>query len=209
MAQDELQKLINLISRLPGIGQRSAQRIALYLIKNKQELMLPLGSSIKETAEMVRKCEICGMLDVNLPCKICSSDNRIKNTICIVEDMADVWTFERSGFYKGQYQVIGGLLSASKNFTEQDLNLNKLKERIINNQVQEIILALSATIEGQTTALVIKDKLENQNINLLFFIIGLIGIYFLLKHFKPFEELSVVSVSVADHPLPWIASAIF
>ena len=76
--------------------------------------MLPLGSSIKETAEMVRKCEICGMLDVNLPCKICSSDNRIKNTICIVEDMADVWTFERSGFYKGQYQVIGGLLSASK-----------------------------------------------------------------------------------------------
>ena len=102
MAQDELQKLINLISRLPGIGQRSAQRIALYLIKNKQELMLPLGESIKETAEKVRKCEICGMLDVNLPTKICSSETRIKNTICIVEDMADVWAFERSGFYKGQ-----------------------------------------------------------------------------------------------------------
>ena len=83
MAQDELQKLINLISRLPGVGQRSAQRIALYLIKNKQELMLPLGESIKETAAKVRKCEICGMLDVNLPTKICSSDTRIKNTICI------------------------------------------------------------------------------------------------------------------------------
>ena len=79
MAQDELQKLINLISRLPGIGQRSAQRIALYLIKNKQELMLPLGDSVKETAAKVRKCEICGMLDVNLPTKICSSDTRIKN----------------------------------------------------------------------------------------------------------------------------------
>ena len=79
MAQDELQKLINLISRLPGVGQRSAQRIALYLIKNKQELMLPLGESIKETAAKVRKCEICGMLDVNLPTKICSSDTRIKN----------------------------------------------------------------------------------------------------------------------------------
>ena len=166
MAQDELQKLINLISRLPGIGQRSAQRIALYLIKNKQELMLPLGSSIKETAEMVRKCEICGMLDVNLPCKICSSDNRIKNTICIVEDMADVWTFERSGFYKGQYQVIGGLLSASKNFTEQDLRLHKLKERIEKNRVEEIILALSATIEGQTTALVIRDYLEKMNLKI-------------------------------------------
>ena len=96
MAQDELQKLINLISRLPGIGQRSAQRIALYLIKNKQELMLPLGESIKETASVVKKCTNCGILDVIVPCKICSSENRSKNTICIVEDMADVWAFSRS-----------------------------------------------------------------------------------------------------------------
>ena len=166
MSQDELQKLINLISRLPGIGQRSAQRIALYLIKNKQELMLPLGESIKETASVVKKCNSCGILDVIVPCKICSSENRSKTIICIVEDMADVWAFERSGYHKGLYHVIGGLLSASKNFTEQDLNLNKLKERILNDQVQEIILALSATIEGQTTALVIKDKLENQNIKI-------------------------------------------
>ena len=166
MSQDELQKLINLISRLPGIGQRSAQRIALYLIKNKQELMLPLAERVKETASAVKKCTNCGILDVITPCKICSSENRLKTTICIVEDMADVWAFERSGYHKGLYHVIGGLLSASKNFTEQDLNLNKLKERIINNQVQEIILALSATIEGQTTALVIKDKLESQNIKI-------------------------------------------
>ena len=166
MSQDELQKLINLISRLPGIGQRSAQRIALYLIKNKQELMLPLAESVKDTATAVKKCNNCGILDVINPCKICSSENRLKTTICIVEDMADVWAFERSGYHKGLYHVIGGLLSASKNFTEEDLNLNKLKERIINNQVQEIILALSATIEGQTTALVIKDKLESQNIKI-------------------------------------------
>ena len=91
MSQDELQKLINLISRLPGIGQRSAQRIALYLIKNKQELMLPLGDSVKETAAVIKKCDNCGILDVIIPCKICSSDNRSKKTICIVEDMADVW----------------------------------------------------------------------------------------------------------------------
>ena len=166
MSQDALQKLINLISRLPGIGQRSAQRLALHLIKNKQELMLPLGESINETASVVKKCTNCGILDVNNPCKICSSDNRLKTTICIVEDMADVWAFERSGYHKGLYHVIGGLLSASKNFTEQDLNLNKLKERITNNNVQEIILALSATIEGQTTALVIKEKLENHNIKI-------------------------------------------
>ncbi len=166
MSQDDLQKLINLISRLPGIGQRSAQRIALYLIKNKQELMLPLAESVKDTASAVKKCTACGILDVITPCKICSSENRLKTTICIVEDMADVWAFERSGYHKGLYHVIGGLLSASKNFTEQDLNLNKLKERIINNQVQEVILALSATIEGQTTALVIKDKLESLNIKI-------------------------------------------
>jgi len=164
LSQDALQKLINLISRLPGIGQRSAQRIALYLTKNKEELMLPLGESVQETAAKVKKCDICGMLDVNLPTKICSSDTRSKQVICIVEDMADVWAFERSGFYKGQYHVVGGLLSASKNFTEQDLRLNKLKERIQKNKVEEIILALSATIEGQTTALVIKDYVENLNI---------------------------------------------
>jgi len=164
LSQDALQKLINLISRLPGIGQRSAQRIALHLIKNKEDLMLPLGQSVQETAAKVKKCNICGMLDVNLPTKICSSETRSKQVICIVEDMADVWAFERSGFYKGQYHVVGGLLSASKNFTEQDLRLNKLKERIEKNKVEEIILTLSATIEGQTTALVIKDHLENLKI---------------------------------------------
>ena len=164
MSQDALQKLINLISRLPGIGQRSAQRIALHLIKNKEDLMLPLGQSVQETAAKVKKCDICGMLDVNLPTKICSSETRSKQVICIVEDMADVWAFERSGFYKGQYHVVGGLLSASKNFTEQDLRLNKLKERIEKNKVEEIILALSATIEGQTTVLVIKDHLESLKI---------------------------------------------
>ena len=166
MSQDELQKFINLISRLPGIGQRSAQRIALYLIKNKQELMLPLGDSIKETATAVKKCENCGILDVINPCKVCASENRIKTTICIVEDMADVWAFERSGYHKGLYHVIGGLLSASKNFTEQDLKLNQLRQRIEKNNVQEIILALSATIEGQTTALVIKDSLEKLSIKI-------------------------------------------
>ena len=166
MPQDELQKLINLISRLPGIGQRSAQRIALYLIKNKQELMLPFEESLRETASVVKKCDSCGILDVISPCKICSSEDRSNNNICIVEDMADVWAFERSGYHKGLYHVIGGLLSASKNFTEQDLKLNKLKERIESLKVQEIILALSATIEGQTTALVIKDALEDLNIKI-------------------------------------------
>ena len=164
MSQDELQKFISLISRLPSIGQRSAQRIALYLLKNKQELMLPLAESINETAHVVKKCQNCGILDTISPCKICSSDTRSQTTICIVEDMADVWAVERSGYHKGLYHVIGGLLSASKNFTEQDLKLNHLKQRIEKNNIQEIILALSATIEGQTTALVIKDSLDELKI---------------------------------------------
>lgn len=166
MPQDELQKLINLIARLPGIGNKSAQRIALYLIKNKQDLMIPFGESLGTTASSIKKCEYCGILDMQSPCKICSNQERHSKTICIVEDMADVWAFERSGFFKGHYQVIGGLLSAAKGFTEQDLRLNQIKERLEKNSVDEIILALSATIEGQTTALVIKDFFEQSNIKI-------------------------------------------
>lgn len=166
MPQDELQKLINLIARLPSIGNKSAQRIALYLIKNKQDLMLPFSESLSLTASSIKKCENCGILDMQSPCKICSNLERHSKTICIVEDMADVWAFERSGFFKGHYQVIGGLLSAAKGFTEQDLRLNQIKERLEKNSVDEIILALSATIEGQTTALVIKDFFEQSNIKI-------------------------------------------
>ena len=130
MEQDELQKLINLIARLPGIGNKSAQRIALYLIKNKQDLMIALAESIESTAASIKKCDACGILDTQEPCKICSHPDRLSNTICIVEDMADVWAFERSGFFKGHYHVVGGLLSAAKGFSEQDLKLNKLKDRL-------------------------------------------------------------------------------
>ena len=166
MEQDELQKLINLIARLPGIGNKSAQRIALYLIKNKQDLMIALAESIESTAASIKKCDACGILDTQEPCKICSHPDRLSNTICIVEDMADVWAFERSGFFKGHYHVVGGLLSAAKGFSEQDLKLNKLKDRLEKNNVDEIILALSATIEGQTTALVIKDFFESSKVKI-------------------------------------------
>ncbi len=166
MAQDELQNLINLIARLPGIGNKSAQRIALYLIKNKNDLMMPLGESIKLTSSSIQKCEVCGILDTQVLCKICSNPDRYSNTVCIVEDMADVWAFERSGFFKGHYHVVGGLLSAAKGFNEQDLKLNKIQDRIEKSNIEEIILALSATIEGQTTALVIKDFFDSSKIKI-------------------------------------------
>ncbi len=166
MAQDELQKLINLIARLPGIGNKSAQRIALYLIKNKEDLMIPLSESIELTALSIKKCVACGILDTQDVCKICSNPDRNPNIICIVEDMADVWAFERSGFFKGHYHVVGGLLSAAKGFSEKDLKLYKIKDRLEKHNINEIILALSATIEGQTTALVIKDFFELSKIKI-------------------------------------------
>lgn len=166
MAQDELQKLINLIARLPGIGNKSAQRIALYLIKNKEDLMIPLSESIELTALSIKKCVACGILDTQDVCKICSNPDRNPNIICIVEDMADVWAFERSGFFKGHYHVVGGLLSAAKGFSEKDLKLYKIKDRLEKYNINEIILALSATIEGQTTALVIKDFFELSKIKI-------------------------------------------
>ncbi|MAV82320.1 MAG: recombination protein RecR [Pelagibacteraceae bacterium] len=166
MAQDELQKLINLIARLPGLGQKSAQRIALYLIKNRSDLMNPIAESIKLTSSQIKKCDLCGILDTKLPCKICSSSSRDPSIICIVEDMADVWAFERSGFFKGRYHVLGGLLSAAKGFSEKDLNLKKINDRLQNNKIKEIVLALSATIEGQTTALVIKDFFDSDKVKI-------------------------------------------
>ena len=162
MSQDELQKFINLISRLPGIGQRSAQRIALYLMKNKQELMLPLGESIKETASVVKKCTNCGILDVIVPCKICSSENRSKTTICIVEDMADVWAFERSGYHKGLYHVLGGLLSPLDGIGPNDLNINTLIER--TNEGDEVIIATNSSIEGEATSIYLNNILSKNSV---------------------------------------------
>ena len=166
MENSSLQNLIYLISRLPGIGTKSAQRIALYLAKHQNDLMLPLAEEITKSAKSIKTCKICGMIDTKLPTNICSSEQRDRKTICIVEDMADVWAIERSGHFRGIYHVLGGLLSASKNFQESDLRLEVLKKRIDEFKSQEIILALSATIEGRSTSFVIKEKLENLNLQI-------------------------------------------
>ena len=160
MEQSPIDKLVNDISKLPGLGRRSAQRIALFLLKNKDRNLLPLINSLNFSYKKIIECNECGNIDMQNPCKICSQNSRDKSTICIVEDISDLWTFEKVGFYKGLYHVLGGSLSAIQGIGTDDLKLKNLLKRIETRKIKEIILALSTTMEGQTTSFVIADKLE-------------------------------------------------
>tara|TARA_Y100000768_G_C23758528_1_gene577423 strand:+ start:59 stop:658 length:600 start_codon:yes stop_codon:yes gene_type:complete len=160
MEQSPIDKLVNDISKLPGLGRRSAQRIALFLLKNKDKNLLPLVDSLNFSYKKIIECSECGNIDMQNPCKICSQNSRDKSTICIVEDISDLWTFEKVGFYKGLYHVLGGSLSAIQGIGTDDLKLKNLLKRIETRKIKEIILALSTTMEGQTTSFVIADKLE-------------------------------------------------
>ncbi len=166
MLQSPIDKLINDISKLPGIGRRSAERIALFLLKNKDKNLLSLIDSLNISYKKIIECENCGNIDMQNPCNICSDSKRDKSVICIVEDVSDLWTLEKVGFYKGLYHVLGGTLSAIQGIGTDELKLQNLLDRININNVKEIILALSTTMEGQTTSFVIADKLENfENLN--------------------------------------------
>ena len=155
-----IEKLVTEISKLPGLGRRSAQRIALYLLKNKDRSLLPLIQTLESSHKLIIECSSCGNVDMSNPCNICSGSNRDKKSICIIEDVSDLWTFERTGFYRGLYHVLGGSLSAINGIGTEELTIKKLIKRIEENEITEVILALSTTIEGQTTTHVIADKLE-------------------------------------------------
>ncbi len=160
MQGSELTSLINLISKLPGIGPRSARRVVLYLLKNRQLLMEPLSRSLAEVADKLHTCHLCGNLDTKNPCELCGSLNRDRKKICVVESVADLWALERSGVYKGLYHVLGGVLSAIQGVTPQDLTINALLERLEKGSVEEVILALNATIDGVTTTHYLVDTLS-------------------------------------------------
>ena len=155
-----IEKLITDISKLPGLGRRSSQRIALYLLKNKDRSLLPLIQTLESSHKLIKECTMCGNIDMINPCNICVNSNRDKKSICIIEDVSDLWTFERTGFYRGLYHVLGGSLSAINGIGTDELTITKLQKRIEENEITEIILALSTTMEGQTTTHVIADKLE-------------------------------------------------
>ena len=161
MHSAEIEKLINEVSKLPGLGRRSAQRIALYLLKNKERILLPLVKSLQEANQKIINCEICGNIDTKSPCSLCQNVNRDLQTICVIEDVSDLWTFERMGFFKGVYHVLGGSLSAINGVGVDELTITKLIQRIQDQNVKEVVLALSTTMEGQTTSHVISDKLES------------------------------------------------
>ena len=161
MDGSEIEKLISEFSKLPGLGRRSAQRIALYLLKNKDRSLLPFIKTLESSHKLISECSECGNVDMKNPCNICLNSNRDNKSICIIEDVSDLWTFERAGVYTGLYHVLGGSLSAISGVGIEELSIKKLIDRIKNNEFKEVILALSTTMEGQTTSHVIADKLES------------------------------------------------
>ena len=160
MNSSDIDILINEISKLPGLGRRSAQRIAIYLLKNKSAKLSPLIKTLTDAQTNIVDCNKCGNIDMIDPCNLCQNSKRDDNTILVVEDVSDLWTFERTGFYKGKYHVLGGSLSAMNGLGINELRISKLIDRIKVQKIDEVILALSTTMEGQTTSHVIADKLE-------------------------------------------------
>ena len=161
---NDLEKLIAYITKLPGIGKRSAGRIALHLLQNKESLMKPLADSLSDTAEKIVKCEVCGNLDLNSPCYICTDEGRDSQTICVVENIADLWAMERSELYKGKYHILGGTLSAIDGIGPEDLRIDYMLSRIEKDNVGEVILATNATMDGQTTAHYIAQRVTEKNV---------------------------------------------
>ncbi len=158
-AAPEIETLISLLAKVPGLGPRSARRAALQLLKKKDQLMIPLAAALADAAEKVRACSICGALDTADPCALCSAHDRDDGVICVVAEVGDVWALERAGAFKGRYHVLGGVLSALDGVRPEDLRIPKLIERASASGVREVILALAATVDGQTTAHYLAERL--------------------------------------------------
>ena len=156
---DSLENLIRKLARLPGLGPRSARRAILFLLKNRDRLMLPLSEELHDVANRVRTCVECGNLDITNQCSICSDTRRDPSRICVVEDVGDLWAMERAAVYRGLYHVLGGTLSAIDGRGPEDLYIDRLVRRASTGETKEVILALSATVDGQTTAYYIGEKL--------------------------------------------------
>lgn len=155
----EIETLIELLAKLPGLGPRSARRAVLHLIKKRGVVLMPLAEALRRVGESARECLTCGNIGTSETCDICRSPKRATGEICVVEDVADLWAMERSGVFKGRYHVLGGTLSALDAIGPEDLRIPKLADRVTSEGVTEVILALNATIDGQTTAHYIADRL--------------------------------------------------
>ncbi len=160
MTGTEIERLIQQLAKLPGLGPRSARRAALHLIKRREVLLEPLASAMRAAAEAIRVCARCGTVDTADPCAICTDPRRDASIICVVEDVADLWALDRTGSFKGRYHVLGGTLSALDGRGPDDLNVQTLVARAAAPEVVEVIMATSATVEGQTTAHYVTDRLS-------------------------------------------------
>ena len=165
MTAPEIERLIDLLAKLPGLGPRSARRAVLAMIRRRETLLVPLAKAIAEAAAAVRTCGICGNIDGRDPCSICADARRDASVICVVEDVADLWALERTHAFKGRYHVLGGTLSALDGTGPEDLNIPELIGRAADSEVREVILALSATVDGQTTAHYMAEKLGESGIS--------------------------------------------
>jgi recombination protein RecR len=162
----DIDRLVQLLAKLPGLGPRSARRAALFLFKRRETLMEPLASALAEAAQRIRTCSTCGNLDTADPCGICRDPRRDAGLVCVVEDVADLWAIERSSAYRGRYHVLGGTLSALDGVGPEDLHIDALVRGVAAGGVREVILAVNATVEGQTTAHYIMDRLADSGAQL-------------------------------------------
>lgn len=164
MIGSEIEHLIKLLSRLPGYGPRSARKAALHLLKNRESLMRPLSQALGAAAEVIVECPQCHNLDTVSPCSICAAGGRDISQLCIVEDISDLWAIEKTGAFRGYYHVLGGTLSALDGIGPEDLSIPHLLARAQDERVKEVIIALNATIDGQTTAHYLSDCLKSAHV---------------------------------------------
>jgi recombination protein RecR len=166
MGGPEIDRLAALLARLPGLGPRSARRAVLHLLKHQDSLLRPLAAALEQTADAVSPCGTCGNLDTVEPCSVCSDPRRDRSTLCVVEEVGDLWALERAGVFGGLYHVLGGTLSALDGVGPEDLRIADLVQRAGGGEIKEIILATNATVDGQTTAHYVTDRLEETDVKI-------------------------------------------
>ena len=162
----EIERLIQLLGRLPGLGPRSARRVALHLLKKRETLMQPLSAALADAARAIRACGVCGNLDTIDPCSICADPRRDAGLICVVEDVGDLWAMERGRIFSGRYHVLGGSLSALDGIGPEELNIGSLVKRVSAGGIREVIMATNATVDGQTTAHYLAERLAEHDVPL-------------------------------------------
>lgn len=160
MASQEIEALAGALSRLPGLGPRSARRAVLWLVKNREQALPTLLDALGAVRDTLVECEICGNVDTKNPCEICADHRRDLKSLCVVEDVADLWALDRARLFTGRYHVLGGKLSALDGIGPEDLNIASLLSRIEEGGIDEVVLAMNATLEGQTTAHYLAERLE-------------------------------------------------